>query len=162
MNQAKQVNQGWELNSPHPWHSLFKVDSTPKIGIISSVENPTWHDVLSQPQLLLKHQCNWKQCIMMTRILMTTDMFAPLSPSLTISITRPRAGLRPAGPRWIVGRLQFSCVHLSRLASRLRRSARRGHIVLQKTFKRWWTCPWWLKSIKKVILIIWTNPSLKI
>ena len=30
---------------------------------------------------------------------------------------RPRAGLRPAGPRWIVGRVQFSWVYFSRLAS---------------------------------------------
>ena len=35
--------------------------------------------------------------------------------------TRPRAGLR-----WIFGRVQFSWVHFSCLASRLRRSARRG------------------------------------
>ena len=31
--------------------------------------------------------------------------------------------LRPAGPRWIVGRVQFARVHFSRLASSLRRSA---------------------------------------
>ena len=49
--------------------------------------------------------------------------------------TRPNAGLRPAGPRWIVGGVQFSWVHFSRLASRLRRSARRGQIVFQKTYK---------------------------
>ena len=42
--------------------------------------------------------------------------------------TRPRAGLRPAGPRWIVGRAQFSWAHFSRLASRLPRSARRGQL----------------------------------
>ena len=35
------------------------------------------------------------------------------------------AGLRPAGPRRIVGRVQFLWVNFSRLASRLRRSARR-------------------------------------
>ena len=49
--------------------------------------------------------------------------------------TRPRAGLRPAGPRWIVGMVQFSWVHFSRLTSRLRHSARRGQIVFQKTYK---------------------------
>ena len=49
--------------------------------------------------------------------------------------TRPRAGLRPAGPRWIVGRVHFSRVHFSRLALRLRRSARRGQFVLRKTNK---------------------------
>ena len=56
---------------------------------------------------------------------------------------------------------QFLWVHLSRLASGLRRSVRRGGIVHQKTYKRWgrpppglashWTgssgrtCPWWSK-----------------
>ena len=35
-----------------------------------------------------------------------------------------QAGLRPAGPRGIVGRVHLSRVHFSRLASRLRRSAR--------------------------------------
>ena len=44
-------------------------------------------------------------------------------------MTRPRAGLRPAGPRWIVGRVQFARVYFSRLASRLRRSARRGQVL---------------------------------
>ena len=34
---------------------------------------------------------------------------------------------RPAGPRWIVGRVRFSWVNFSCLASRLRRSASRGH-----------------------------------
>ena len=50
--------------------------------------------------------------------------------------TRPRAGLRPAGPRLIVGRVQFSWVHFSRLASRLRRSARRVSQSLNRKF-RW-------------------------
>ena len=49
--------------------------------------------------------------------------------------TRPRAGLRPAGPRWIVGRKQFSWVHFSCLVSRLRRSARRGQFVLRELYK---------------------------
>ena len=44
------------------------------------------------------------------------------SPNLTIYWTRPR----PTGPRWIVGRVKFSRVNFSRLASRVRRSARRG------------------------------------
>ena len=55
---------------------------------------------------------------------------------LTLFIeSRPRAGLRPAGPRWIVGREQFSWVHFSRLASRLRRSARRGQLFFGSFFK---------------------------
>ena len=41
-------------------------------------------------------------------------------------MTRPRAGLQPAGPRWIVGGVQFSWEHFSRLALRLGRSAWRG------------------------------------
>ena len=44
--------------------------------------------------------------------------------------TRPRTGLRPAGPRWIIERVQFSWVNFSRLASRLRRSARREITIL--------------------------------
>ena len=53
-----------------------------------------------------------------------------------IFLTRPRAGLRPAGPRWIVGRVQFSWVHFSRLALRLRHSALRGQKT-NKTFLAW-------------------------
>ena len=41
-----------------------------------------------------------------------------------------QAGLRPAGPRLIVQRVQFSQVNFPRLASRLRRSARREIIIL--------------------------------
>ena len=48
--------------------------------------------------------------------------------------TRPRAGLRPAGPRWIIGRVQFSWAHCSRLALRLQRSARKGEIQIQKSY----------------------------
>ena len=56
-------------------------------------------------------------------------------------LTMPRAGLRLVGSRLIVRRVQFSSVQqFSRLASRLRRSAPRGQIVLQKIFKRWLTC----------------------
>ena len=44
----------------------------------------------------------------------------------TFMTTRPRAGLRPARPSGIVGRVHLFLVHFSRLASRLRRSARRG------------------------------------
>ena len=60
---------------------------------------------------------------------------------VSILYTRPRAGLRPAGPGWIVGRVQFSWVHFSGLASRQGRSAQRGQIVIQKTYKRWWRPP---------------------
>ena len=35
--------------------------------------------------------------------------------------TTARAGLRPAGPRWIVGRVKFSRVNFSRLALRLQK-----------------------------------------
>ena len=41
--------------------------------------------------------------------------------------TRPRAGLRPARPSGIVGRVHLLHVHFSRLASRLRRSARSNY-----------------------------------
>ena len=40
-------------------------------------------------------------------------------------ITRHKPAFRPAGPRWIVERVQFSWENFSHLASRLRRSARR-------------------------------------
>ena len=45
---------------------------------------------------------------------------------IIIIINRPR----PAGPRWIVARVQFSWVNFSSLASRIQRSARRRIIIL--------------------------------
>ena len=60
--------------------------------------------------------------------------------------TRPRAGLRPAGPRWIVGRVQFSWAHFSRLASRLRRSAR-TFLVRNRPLQSANGCPLCLKTV---------------
>ena len=78
-----------------------------------------------------------------------------------LQTTRPRAGLRPAGPRWIVGRVQFSWVHFSRLASRLRRSARRGPeqtSVLIKPFIMNKYTNWALLSIDSLELFF-TQPN---
>ena len=61
-----------------------------------------------------------------------------------LEMNRPKAGLRPAGPRWIVGRVQLSWVHFSRLASRLRRSAQ-TFLVQNPPPQRANTDPLWLK-----------------
>ena len=70
---------------------------------------------------------------------------------INVCETRPRAGFRPAGPRWIVGRVHFLWVHFSRLASRLRRSAR-SHWT-------WRSCR--MVEVGKVILRIRTSSALK-
>ena len=58
--------------------------------------------------------------------------------SSTFKLLGPEPAFGRLGLGGIVGRVQFSWVHFSRLASRLRRSARRGQIVRQKTYKNWW------------------------
>ena len=50
------------------------------------------------------------------------------SPSIIKFINVCENRPRPAGPRWIVGRVHFSWIHFSRLASRLWRSARGGQL----------------------------------
>ena len=61
-----------------------------------------------------------------------------LSCFIIFSILGPEPAFGRLGLGGIVGRVQFSWVHFSCLASRLQRSARRRQIVLQKTYKRWW------------------------
>ena len=59
---------------------------------------------------------------------------------LCICLTRPRAGLRPAGPRWIVGRVHFSWIHASIRAC----GAQLVGLVSHWTGSSGRTCSWWL------------------